>query len=216
MTQQKPLQTNFSWKWNHNPLDSDARWMTQKTRRCYNLHVLQQHSTKCVSHIKQTAADPLIVWNCTIKCNWSRLLQEWPYVSVMSQSIRATFLGFSCCATLGGGGYETFQRVGERVYWVCVCVCVCVSVLHDWDTREVWIHHDYLQNSVTLTHNNHTPDTVSTWVQRATTNLFKIPTGHVLLSWLEILLLVFNSTQILSTNSVCYRDTVSREGGSMD
>lgn len=59
-----------------------------------------------------------------MKSNWSRLLQECSYFSVMSQSIRTMFLGFSCCTTLG----EIWDISGSG--WGCTELYVCTQWLH--------------------------------------------------------------------------------------
>lgn len=94
------------------------------------LHVLQQYqlrsfpSTKCLPDTWCTAVVPLIVWNCTMKSNWSRLLQGRSYFSVMSQSIWMTFRGFSCCTTLG--------EIWDFGVWVVEQLSVCVCVPSEW------------------------------------------------------------------------------------
>lgn len=90
-----------------------------------------------------------------MKSNWSRLLQECSYFSVMSQSIRTMFLGFSLCTTLGGNTRCSRDCECERGECIdldssfgsmCVCVCVCtqwlyVSVLLPYSDAKGWFEY---------------------------------------------------------------------------
>lgn len=92
-----------------------------------------------------------------MKSNWSRLLQECSYFSVMSQSIRTMFLGFSCSTTLG----EIWDISGRG--WGCT-ECMCVhsdSTCLCWPTQmpKGGLNTSRLQYSVTLS-GNHTPNSV--------------------------------------------------------